>query len=83
MDILNEEEAMFESPLVDSYLNSPVTVSVNYLNATYTTQTKRGSHRAQVFFTLHFTFVTYPFLMSSLQVDKKCCACIVAGRSYY
>lgn len=28
MDLLNEEEAMFESPLVDSYLTSPVTVSV-------------------------------------------------------
>lgn len=28
MDVLNEEEAMFESPLVDSYLSSPVTVSV-------------------------------------------------------
>lgn len=28
MDILNEEEAMFESPLLDSYLTSPVTVSV-------------------------------------------------------
>lgn len=28
VDVLNEEEAMFESPLVDSYLSSPVTVSV-------------------------------------------------------
>lgn len=27
MDVLNEEEAMFESPLVDSHLSSPVTVS--------------------------------------------------------
>uniref|UniRef100_A0A7N8X3P6 Importin subunit alpha n=1 Tax=Mastacembelus armatus TaxID=205130 RepID=A0A7N8X3P6_9TELE len=27
VDILNEEEAMFDSPLVDSYLSSPVTVS--------------------------------------------------------
>uniref|UniRef100_A0A4W6CCW9 Importin subunit alpha n=1 Tax=Lates calcarifer TaxID=8187 RepID=A0A4W6CCW9_LATCA len=28
VDILNEEEAMFESPLVDSYLSSPVTEGV-------------------------------------------------------
>lgn len=27
VDVLNEEEVMFESPLVDSYLSSPVTVS--------------------------------------------------------
>ena len=27
VDMLSEEAAMFESPLVDSYLNSPVTVS--------------------------------------------------------
>lgn len=27
MDILNEEQVMFESPLVDSYLSSPVSVS--------------------------------------------------------
>lgn len=27
VDVLNEEEGMFESPLVDSYLSSPVTVS--------------------------------------------------------
>lgn len=32
MDILNEEEAMFESPLVDSYLSSPATVSAYFLN---------------------------------------------------
>lgn len=28
MDVLNEEEAMFESPLVDPFVSSPVTVSV-------------------------------------------------------
>ncbi len=39
MDILNEEEAMFESPLVDSYLSSPVTVSVHFPNTTHTKQT--------------------------------------------
>lgn len=27
MDVLNEEEAMFESPLVDPSVSSPVTVS--------------------------------------------------------
>uniref|UniRef100_A0A4W6CFP4 Importin subunit alpha n=1 Tax=Lates calcarifer TaxID=8187 RepID=A0A4W6CFP4_LATCA len=31
VDILNEEEAMFESPLVDSYLSSPVTVSIDFI----------------------------------------------------
>lgn len=36
MDILNEEEAMFESPLVDSYLSSPVTVSIDCSNTTLT-----------------------------------------------
>lgn len=29
VDVLNQEEAMLESPLVDSYLTSPVTVSVS------------------------------------------------------
>lgn len=32
MDIVNEEEAMFESPLVDSYSSSPVTVSIYFPN---------------------------------------------------
>lgn len=32
MDIASEEEAMFESPLVDSYLSSPVTVSDSSLS---------------------------------------------------
>lgn len=48
MDVLNEEEAMFESPLVDSYLSSPVTVSVYFPITSHTTQTKRGSHRTVV-----------------------------------
>lgn len=45
MDILNEEEAMFESPLLDSYLTSPATVSVCCVRATYTRQAKRVSLR--------------------------------------
>lgn len=30
VDVLNEDETMFESPLVDSYLSSPVTVSSSF-----------------------------------------------------
>lgn len=32
VDVLNEDETMFESPLVDSYLSSPVTVSSCFLH---------------------------------------------------
>lgn len=43
MDILNEEEAMFESPLVDSYLTSPVTVSVCVFLMPVTQHTRAGT----------------------------------------
>lgn len=42
MDVLNEEEAMFESALVDSYLTSPVTVSPP---ACYSTHSCRNQQR--------------------------------------
>lgn len=40
MDVLNEEEAMFESALVDSYLTSPVTVRPPH--ARYPTHSRRN-----------------------------------------
>lgn len=40
VDVLNEDETMLESPLADSYLNSPVTVSVSFLTySSYTFET--------------------------------------------
>lgn len=43
MDVLNEEEAMFESPLVDSYLTSPVTVRARVFLAHVIQQTHAGT----------------------------------------
>lgn len=71
MDVLNEEEAMFESPLVDSYLSSPVTVSVYIPNPTHTTLTKRDSGRTRRKVIIHYISghltLCCPVLFCSLQ----------------
>lgn len=50
VDILNEDEAMFESPLVDSYLSSPVTVSVLYIACTSPKSTCNRTLKSLVWF---------------------------------
>ena len=44
MDVLNEEAAMFESPLVDSYPTSPLTVSLVTSNGTHNIELHLTSH---------------------------------------
>lgn len=51
MDVLNEEEAMFESPLVDSYLTSPATVSPPpACYSTHSCRNQRGDCSSWAFF---------------------------------
>lgn len=76
MDVLNEEEAMFESPLVDSYLTSPVTVSVCVCvclsHACYSTHSCRNE-RGIVFHGLFLAVVWTVFLAAGCKgIGTEC-----------
>lgn len=92
MDVLNQEEAMLESPLVDSYLTSPVTVSVSICLMPLTQHGQAETHAgpSEELFYMNI-FKKLSILFSILQVVNngisvrsfRSCSFIVAGRSHY
>lgn len=92
VDVLNQEEAMLESPLVDSYLTSPVTVSVSICLMPLTQHGQAETHAgpSEELFYMNI-FKKLSILFSILQVVNngisvrsfRSCSFIVAGRSHY
>lgn len=91
MDLLNEEEAMFESPLVDSYLTSPVTVSacVVFFFMPVTQRTPAGTSGGLFYMDFFLDVVRTVFhpAISPKSISVEClrgfAGCVGSGRSHH